>query len=138
MDTAAYISALINQPWARDGRHCWRLVIEVQRDLFGVEVPPIVDAAPGGGGEGRQEKARLFAQSEERKRWTETIIPVDGAVALMRRSAQPPRTFIHAGVYLALEGGGVLHTDNPHGVVFDTMPELNARGWVPTFFLPRQ
>jgi hypothetical protein len=134
-DLGSYISALVNEPWARDGRHCWRLVCEIQRDLFGRTLPPVLDAAPPGGA-GRKIKAALFSEHAERAQWRETADPSDGAIALMRRTAAPAGFYIHAGVYLAIAPGGVLHTDNPHGVVFDSALELKVRGWEPTFFVP--
>lgn len=55
----------------------------------------------------------------------------------MRRSAAPEGFFIHGGVFLHLDGGGVLHTAEPHGVVFDSPAELAARHWLPTYFVPK-
>jgi hypothetical protein len=99
----AYVSALINQPWARDGRHCWRLVVEVQRDLFGRTLPAVLESAPAGSRR-PDAKAALFAEHEERARWIETTpIPAHGAIVLMHRRGMPADAFIHAGVYLALD-----------------------------------
>lgn len=138
IDAGAYVSALINQPWARDGRHCWRLVVEVQRDLFGRTLPAVLDTAPAVR-EGRALKPRLFAEHEERARWIETTpIVAHGAIVLMHRRGMPPDALIHAGVYLALDAGGVLHCDAPQGVVFDSMRELTElRRWSPRFFIPK-
>ncbi|EJW12728.1 hypothetical protein A33M_1698 [Rhodovulum sp. PH10] len=132
---AAYVDRLINAPWTRDGRHCWRLVADVQRDLFGRALPPVLDAGCGGG-EGRRYRRGLFAQHAERGRWHEVGRPVHGAVALMRRRAAVEGDYEHAGVWLELDGGGVLHTDAPHGVVLDSLRDLGARGWVPSWFVP--
>lgn len=135
IDAAAYVSGLINQPWTRDGRHCWWLVREVQRDLFGRDLPPVLYAGCGGG-EGRRYRRELFAGHAERARWREIIRPAHGAIALMRRRVATKNDYEHAGVWLDLDGGGVLHTDAPHGVVLDTLPQLVLRGWVPTWFIP--
>jgi hypothetical protein len=129
--TANYLGGLINQPWAQDGRHCWRLVFEIERDLFGRILPTIVDVVPP-----RSERALIFATHAERRHWV-TSLPRDGAIVLMRREAAQPNNYSHAGVFLELEEGGVvIHTDEPHGVVLDTLPELKLRGWVPEFFVP--
>ncbi len=137
-DIGAYVTALINQPWARDGRHCWRLVIEVQRDLFGRELPVVMDVAPVGI-EGRRLKPRLFAEHDERARWREIETPVHSAVVLMRCAHASPDAIIHAGVCLALPAIGILHCDHPQGVTFDTLLELTGlRGWSPRYFLPRE
>lgn len=136
-DAALYVSGLINQPWAKDGRHCWRLVIEVQRDLFGRELPSVMDVAPTGS-EGRRLKPKLFAEHDEVGRWREVILPEHGAIALMHLVSLPPHALIHAGVYLALDGGGVVHCDHPQGVVFDSLTELRVRRWTPRWFVPRK
>lgn len=133
-EIAAYVAALVNKPWEREGRHCWQLVIDVQRDLFGRVLPLVLGYAPPGG-EGRRQKAALFANHPERANWRASE-PVHGAVALMRRSAASPEMLVHAGVYLDLNGGGVLHCDDPQGVVLDSLLDLQlARRWAPPLFL---
>ena len=135
VDAAAYVSALSNQPWVQDGLHCWRLVRDVQRDLFGRDLPPVLTTAPGCGLAGARERIRLFGAHAENAHWREVDGPVHGAIAKLARRgvAWGPE---HAGVWLDLDGGGVLHTDAPHGVVFDTLPQLATRGWVPSWFVP--
>lgn len=134
--TEAYVSELINEPWAQDGQHCWALVLRVQRDLFGRFLPVVLDVAPVGH-KGRALKSQLFASHPERAHWREITEPEHGAVALMRERGSAPGMIVHAGVYLALDGGVVLHTDNPHGVVLDPIPVLRElRGWEPMFLVP--
>lgn len=43
---------------------------------------------------------------------------------------------IHAGTYLALDLGGVFHTDADHGVTFDSLFELAVRNWRAEFYVP--
>lgn len=135
VDAGQYLTALIGQPWARDGLHCWALVRQVQRDLFDRDLPPVFDVAP----DGRAAKARLFNGHPERKRWQAIERPVHGAVALMVRRGARIDFFEHAGVYFDLDGGGLLHVDDPHGVVFDDLFVFrSARRWMdPVFFVPR-
>lgn len=136
-DASEYLANIINKPWTQEGRHCWRLVTEVQRDLFGRDLPSVLVVAPVGGGDARRVKAELFGGHPERDNWLRVDHPEHGCLVLMRRSAAPENFYIHAGVWLAFDAGGVLHTDNPHGVVFDSLLELSMRGWVPTFMIPR-
>lgn len=137
VDAGRYVSRLINRPWTRIN-NCWRLVREVQRDLFGVTLPPIINIAPEGGRAARETRRELFTTHEERRQWQESDVPTHGAVALMRLPAASVGDFQHAGVYLDLDGGGVLHTNKPHGVVFDSLSDLMAiRRWVPTYFIRR-
>lgn len=134
-DPAKYVDDLINRPVAA-AFSCWRLVIEVQRGLFGRELPSLLDVVRRGAA-GPVENARQFAGHPERARWQESDYPVNGAVVLMRQSGANLGAFEHAGVYVDLDGGGVLHSDQPHGVVFDTLPMLAVRGWEPVFLIPR-
>lgn len=130
----SYLDALIGQPWKRDGLHCWTLTRKVVWDLFGVVVPEVLHAPNG-----RRTKAAMFADAPERADWIETASPDVWAIALMHRRGAPPELIEHAGVYLDLDGGGVLHTDESHGVVFDSLFALpRVRTWAaPLFLIPR-
>jgi len=130
-DLAAYVDGLIGRPWERRGCHCWALVAQVQRDLFGREVPLGPLAVPA-----REKRRELFAVEAETVGWREVPAPEHGAVARMYRIGGNPSDLEHAGVYLALGAGGVLHSDLPHGVVFDTILQLQRRGWVPRWYVP--
>ncbi|SEE59484.1 hypothetical protein SAMN05519104_6662 [Rhizobiales bacterium GAS188] len=132
LDRAAYVDALIGAPWQGDGLHCWALVRQVQRDLFGRELPAVLNAAP----EDPREAMRLFASHHERGRWLEVQRPIDGAIMLASRALTGRRS-CHAGVYLAIGQGGVLHVDAPHGVVLDDLMILAARRWAPIWLLPK-
>ncbi len=127
----AYIQRLIGQPWERHGTHCWRLVAQIQRDLFGREVPFGPPAVPG-----RAMRREMLGQDPAPYGWVEIDKPEHGAVVRMHRMGGNPKDLEHAGVYLELDGGIVLHTDRPHGVVPDTLLELAQRGWVPRFLVP--
>ncbi len=129
------MDGLINRP-APLAFPCWRLVIEVQRDLFDRKLPPLLDVVRRGAA-GPAENAEQFAGHPERARWQETERGCDGAVVLMRQCGANVAALEHAGVYLDLDGGGVLHSDNPHGVVFDSLVMLTVRGWEPIFLVPK-
>jgi hypothetical protein len=127
----AYVQRLIGMPWERTGMHCWALVRMVQQDLFGRDVPlgPIVVPA-------RPSRRLMMSQSAEDYGWTEVSRPEHGAVVRMHRTGGNPNDLEHAGVYLAIERGLILHTDNPHGCVLDTLRDLELRGWTPRYFVP--
>jgi hypothetical protein len=129
----AYIQWLIGQPWERHGAHCWRLVDQIQKDLFGRQVPFGPLAVPC-----RARRREMLAQDPEPYGWQEIAQPVNGAVARMYRVGGNPHDLEHAGVFLDLDRGGVIHSDQPHGVVFDSLLELTVRGWVPRFLVPAE
>jgi hypothetical protein len=131
-DPSAYVADLIGRPWDARGLHCWALVERTVRDLWGVELPAVLEAP------GRRAKAALFAGHPARAGWREARPPLPWAVALMHRRGGPPELIEHAGVYLPLDGGVVLHVDHPHGVVVDSLFALpRVRVWAaPVLMVP--
>lgn len=128
MNAADYVNRLIGRPWSRRF-HCWTLVRLVQRDLFRRAAPlSPLGARPGS----HAERLALFDPALYPD-WRRAPAPVHGAVALMSSGMMPNS---HAGVFLALDGGGVLHVDDPHGCVFDGPLELTLRGWSAAYFIP--
>jgi hypothetical protein len=130
-DVHAYVQGLIGRPWERRGHHCWALVMQVEWDLFGRDVPPGPLEAPG-----RPVRRALFRANAEDYGWREVPAPEHGAIVRMYRTGGNPADMEHAGVYLAIERGVVLHNEAPQGVVIDTLLELRARGWEPRWFVP--
>jgi hypothetical protein len=130
----AYIQPLINAPWTRHGLHCWKLVGDVQADLFGREIPfrDYHNCPP------RERRKGLLSLRAEEYGWHEVSAPEHGAVVRMYREGGDPADLEHAGVFFAYQGGRVLHTDKPHGVVLDSLVELARRGWVPRWFVPTE
>ena len=120
---------LIGRPWIAGGRgpdafDCWGLVRFCWRERFGIEVPEIsVDAA--------DLRAVLagFRDHPERRRWCR-VEPAreparEGDGVLMRQSRYP----VHVGLWLAVDGGGVLHAVRDSGVVFQIPADLATHGW---------
>jgi len=134
-EVSRYVNGLLELPWDPVYMNCWVLTRKVVLELFGIELP--VSAIPP---DKRRAKALAFTTHPERCNWVQTIAGMtDWAVALMHRRGHDPNFIEHAGVYLNLDGGGVLHMDDGHGVVFDSLFELpRIRTWAyPTLFVPR-
>lgn len=131
--TLQFLAAVIGRAYEPAGLHCWELVRSCQRVVFGRELPPVL-VAP----ERRRELVELMGLRHSYHGWSEVDGPAHGAVVFMTRHGhEVARAACHAGVFLALDGGGVLHTDAPHGVVFEAIPELTARNWADlSFYLP--
>lgn len=133
MTPAAFASSYVGRPYSKTGLHCWELVRRCQADVFGRDLPAILEH-PGT----KIGVARLMAKRNAHPDWHLVATPKHGAVVFMTRAGHgPERAAIHSGVYLALDGGGVLHTDAPHGVVFESLTELKARNWAGlSFYIP--
>jgi cell wall-associated NlpC family hydrolase len=130
MSRAVFLRGLIGKPYAR-GSHgpeafdCYGVVDCVWRQLFNRSLPV-------------REEAMLARPTD----WRRLKAPQDGALVFMRFAGDR-----HVGVYLADDGGGVLHAVEPDGwrpgdrrpaVVFDTLFALRLRGYMQTrFYLPR-
>lgn len=117
-------------PWS-PRRNCWWLAAVAARELYGRDVPlrPFAGALPS-----RGDRDALFASHPERARWRAVPAPVDGAIVLMSRSALGDE---HAGIFLAIGRGVVLHTDRPHDAVLDPLTTVaSLRGWRMTFHVP--
>jgi hypothetical protein len=92
----------------------------VQRNHFGRELALIpVDALD------LRVVLRTFNEHPERKRWQRVPNPKHGDAVLMRQSRYP----VHVGVWLDVDGGGVLHCAHGVGVVFQDLLALDRHGW---------
>lgn len=107
---------------------CWSFFRHVQAAHFSRDVPEIgVDAA------NIHAVARAFGAHEERARWLPVDVPSEGDAVLMAHSRHPS----HVGVWLDVDGGGVLHCQNGAGVIFTPLNKLAVGGWKRvTFFHP--
>jgi hypothetical protein len=113
-------------PYSREEHHCWWLTRLCQREVFGRDVP---ECPPGALADRRSRLAALHGHPEFQN-WVVQPGPVHGAVALMERGI-----LFHAGVYL--DAFGILHTNEPHGIVFDSPLELAAvQRWRIAYYLP--
>ena len=66
-----------------------------------------------------------FRDHPERERWKLLERAREGDAVLMRQSRHP----VHVGIWLAVDGGGVLHAARDIGVVFQDPADLTAHGW---------
>lgn len=116
---------LIGRPWQAGGRgaqafDCWGLVRFCWRERFGIEAPEIpVDAAD------LRRVLDAFRDHPERLRWRLVAKPSEGDAVLMRQSRHP----VHVGLWLDVDGGGVLHAARGIGVVFQNPRDLDLQGW---------
>lgn len=121
-----WAGAYIGLPWARDGEgpdayHCWSFVRHILAAHFDLAVPRIPYS------EDLIALARVFRDHPERRRWDEvSMAEVRPGDAVLLRQARYP---IHIGVWLAEDGGGVLHCSRDSGVVYQSSRALRVNGW---------
>ena len=122
---ATELTRLIGLPWVAGARgpeayDCWGLFLAVQRQHFDRDLPEIpIDALD------LRAVLDAFTAHPARQRW-QPVSPVEeGDAILMRQSRYP----VHIGVWLDIDGGGVLHAVRHAGVVFQNLAALDAHGW---------
>lgn len=114
----------IGRPWhptaeGPDAFYCWSFVRFIQAQHFGRDLPTIPNP------EDLLAMVRAFHAHPERKRWDRVEFPAEGDCVLMRQARYP----IHVGVWLGVDGGGVLHCARESGVVFQRLQALTFNGW---------
>ncbi len=123
--SAWFLELVIGQDYDPTGLHCWELVRQCQQTVFKRDLP-LVLVAP----ERRRELLDMMELRKLNPHYVEVPEPVHGAVVFMTKNGHDvSRAACHAGVWLDLDGGGILHTDDPHGVVFETMLQIKLRNW---------
>ena len=116
---------LIGRPYRTGGQgpdafDCWGLVRWVIAQRFGRELPAILVEL-----DDLRAVLLAFRDHPERQRWTAVQEPDEGDCVLLRQSRHP----IHVGVWLGVDGGGVLHAVEGNGVVFQRVRDLLASSW---------
>ena len=122
---SCWAAQYIGLPWVAGARgpdayDCWGLFLAIQRCHFARDLPEIPVNA---------DDLRLvlsaFRDHPERQRWQQVECVKAGDAVLLRQSRHP----VHVGVWLDVDGGGVLHAVKDAGVVYQKLPELLLHGW---------
>ena len=99
---------------------CWSFVRYVLKHEYGLDVPP-VNINPNN----LRDVLHAFKDDLAFQAFEEIPQPYDGDVVLMRQAKNP----VHAGLWIDVDGGGVLHCVCGSGVVSQNIQSLNACGW---------
>ena len=102
----------IGIPWqaGAQGPHaydCWAFFRMVQRRYFGIQVPIILATDY----DNPTALAGLFREHGETARWCRQEYPDHGCGVIVHKP-------LHAGIWLGLDGGGVLHCARGMGVIW--------------------
>lgn len=120
-----FANKYIGRPWVAgaqgpDSFDCWGFVRYVLKHEYGYDVPQ-VNVNP----ECLRDVLYAFRTDLAFTAFEEVPLPCDGDVVLMRQAKNP----VHAGLWLEIDGGGVLHCVRGSGVVFQNVISLNTTGW---------
>ncbi|MBD4208184.1 peptidoglycan endopeptidase [Xanthomonas citri pv. citri] len=112
----------IGLPWKSgatgpDEYDCWGLLRHIQLQYFGIVLPLIVVGDESGCRD-------MFDEKINNREWVPVVTPRHGDGVLLRGGDLP-----HVGVYLDLDGGGILHALEGVGVVFTHARSLPAMGF---------
>jgi len=117
--------AYLGTPWVSggdgtDGYDCYTFMRHIQRLHFGIDMPAVETNA-----EDIRAVALAMREHAEKTNWHHVTQPQEGDSVLMAHAKYPS----HAGVYLDVDGGGILHCVRGQGVVFSSLTALNLSGW---------
>ncbi len=123
---AHWANQYIGKPWERgaSGPHafdCYGLLRTVQRRHYAVEMPRLVEVDRGS----ILSVIRAIRKNPENRLWEAVDAPVDGCLVKLYKAGHPD----HIGVWLDIDGGGLLHSTQAFGVCFDALLDLTTLGW---------
>jgi cell wall-associated NlpC family hydrolase len=112
----------IGKPWVAGGTgpeefDCWGLLTHVAREHFGRKLPGIMGLT-------EDERREAYRRGLEGGLWRLVEHPQHGDAVLLRGGSSP-----HVGVYLDIDGGGVLHALEGVGVIFSRRVVLPTQGY---------
>ena len=117
-----FFRSAIGKPWINgadgpDAYDCWGLVRAYYRDVIGRALPVVdVDATRA------VSVAHAFAGHAALGDWEQTQHPQQGGAVLMGQAKRPH----HVGLWI---GGGVLHSAEGCGVIYNNAFALKSSGW---------
>lgn len=120
--TPQQANSYIGRPWSSGGDdivagiNCWNFLRYIQRTHFDIEMPT---AEMGGA------MLVLLGQQIQSGDWAQVERPFHGCGVLLKSGHDP-----HVGVWLDIEGGGVLHSLEGHGVVWTKKSRLGSMGFI--------
>lgn len=115
----------LGRPWVNgatgpDSFDCWGMLRYVQKHHFSLDVPIwSVDA------DDVLKVVRAIQTNPELNNWTKVSEPLEGDSVLLAHAHHPH----HVGVWLNVDGGGVLHCIKGRGVIFNSLHSLKISGW---------
>ncbi len=95
-----------------DAYDCHHLVIELQKKIYNKELPSVaVNAAS------LRDIVKKISKDKVWDRFEKIDSPEDGCIVKLFTAVNPD----HIGLYIDIDGGGIIHSLRHTGVVFDTV-----------------
>jgi hypothetical protein len=114
-----WASKYIGTPWVNLEHDCWEFTRIVQKREFKRALPKIALNA-------KDVRACVKNATQERDaHWQEVASPIEGDCVLMSQNQQPT----HVGVWVDVDGGGILHCVEGAGVIFTRKHMLQTIGF---------
>lgn len=107
---------------------CWGFCRRVWAEQFSLDVPVVTVS-----GSNLRAITRAFGNNPERANWRDVDFPQEGDAVLLAHSRYPS----HVGIWVEADGGGVLHCQDPMGVIFSSRAALVRAGWAHLQFYRR-
>lgn len=126
MSADHWAAQLAGKPWAKgaagpDAFSCWGLLRYCMAEVYGKPIPEIDEVDETS----IRSIFRAFRTSEHWDGWHQVDKPADGDAVLMSHGLHPH----HIGIWLDIDGGGVLHAVEKIGVLFSSPAGLKRNGW---------
>ena len=115
-----WIEPYLGNEWRASDHDCWGFFRRVQAEHFGRELP-FVDP----GSYSPRNLIKTVAEHPVRGPWQAVEQPAEGDGVLMGKARRPT----HVGVWVAADGGGVLHCQKGSGLIFTSRQALARMGW---------
>lgn len=120
------LAKLIGLPWEACARgplsfDCWGLLHYVYKEHLGISLPEY----QGADAESIRTALRLIDAGPDAHQFERVLIPENLSAVAMGAASR----LHHVGVYIDVDGGKVLHCQRNQGVVFQSVPDLQKRGF---------
>lgn len=111
----------LGRPWSAVGFDCWECVRAIYFDAYGIVLDQFQVDTPGD----HHETMTAIDSQKKTGKWELLPYPEDGCLAALGKRQWPH----HIGVYLATDGGKVVHCLEHIGCVIDSVSALRRNGW---------
>lgn len=111
----------LGRPWSAHGFDCWECVRAIYFDAYGITLAQFQIETPGD----HHETMTAIDEQKKTGKWEMLGYPEDGCFVAIGKREWPH----HIGIYLAIDGGKIVHCLENIGCVVDSVSSLKISGW---------